>query len=385
MAVVLLVSSVLLGACSFSRQEAPVPWGEDSDSLHADAEGFDLSNIVDGGELIMVTVSGPETYYDYHGRHLGLEYMMAERFAQQQGVSLRVEVCADTAEMVSKVVNEEADLIGVQLPDSIAEQASLTTCGARTDSLHVGWAVRSDSRQLSAALDAWYTPDLRKKVRAEESFLLSARSIRRHVFSPMLNRKGGVISHYDGYFIAYSRSIGWDWRLMAAQCYQESTFDPHARSWAGARGLMQIMPGTAAHLGLPIASVEDPEQNIAASSRYLDELSGKFRDIPSRLERMKYVLACYNGGYNHVRDAMALTRKNGRNPYSWDEVSHYVLLLSNPAYYRDPVVRYGYMRGSETVGYVSRILERWNQYCSVTHGFRVGIPPQKAKHRNKYR
>jgi membrane-bound lytic murein transglycosylase F len=100
---------------------------------------------------------------------------------------------------------------------------------------------------------------------------------------------------------------------------------------------------------------------------------------------MKYVLACYNGGYNHVRDAMALARKNGRNPYSWDEVSHYVLLLSNPAYYRDPVVRYGYMRGSETVGYVSRILERWNQYCSVTHGFRVGIPPQKAKHRNKYR
>ena len=93
----------------------------------------------------------------------------------------------------------------------------------------------------------------------------------------MLNRDGGIISHYDGYFQRYASTIRWDWRLMAAQCYQESTFDPEARSWAGACGLMQIMPSTADHLGLPRANIFNPEQNIAAAAKYLGELEHNFQ------------------------------------------------------------------------------------------------------------
>ena len=82
------------------------------------------------------------------------------------------------------------------------------------------------------------------EVKKEEDFLLSTRSVVRHVYAPMLNKKGGVISRYDALFMTYCQPIRWDWRLMAAQCYQESTFDPQARSWAGALGLMQIMTET---------------------------------------------------------------------------------------------------------------------------------------------
>lgn len=87
----------------------------------------------------------------------------------------------------------------------------------------------------------------------------------------MLDKGKGIISKYDSYFKMYSGVAIMDWRLMAAQCYQESCFDPDAQSWAGACGLMQIMPSTAAHLGLPMEMIHKPEENIAAAAKYLRE------------------------------------------------------------------------------------------------------------------
>ena len=116
-----------------------------------------------------------------------------------------------------------------------------------------------------------------------------------------------------------------DWRLMAAQCYQESCFDPNAKSWAGACGLMQIMPSTAAHLGLPMSAIHDAEANVAAAARYMAELQGHFSDVGDPAQRALFALAAYNGGFHHIRDAMALTRKHGGNPQNWGHVREYVL------------------------------------------------------------
>jgi membrane-bound lytic murein transglycosylase F len=149
---------------------------------------------------------------------------------------------------------------------------------------------------------------------------------------------------------------------------------------------MQIMPGTADHLGPSRANIYDPEQNIAAAVRYLAELERNFSDIREHSERTKFVLAAYNGGHFHIRDAMALARKNGRNANSWREVESFVLGLSQPQYYNDPVVKNGYMRGSETVDYVRKIHERWNGYRGVKTVRTISGPqgiPQKAKHERK--
>ena len=78
--------------------------------------------------------------------------------------------------------------------------------------------------------------------------------------------------------------------------------------------------------------------------------------MKSPLERMSFTLAGYNGGPFHIRDAMALAKKNGKDPYRWADVSEFVLKLQQPEYYRDPVVKYGYMRGSETVDYVEEYI-----------------------------
>ena len=376
---------ILFAACNKHKAPVITPWGtviSDSDEKSSSSNStFTLDDIQQGGELIMLTLSGPDTYYDYHGYGMGLNYLLLERFAQHIGVSLRVEVCKDTAELFNRLSNGDADIIAIpvnKIPRGFA------SCGISTIKGSAGWILPRDSRQLSSALRSWFKPEMIAKVKKDEAFLLSSRSIRRHVYSPMLNRATGTISRFDNWFRMYASAAGIDWRLMAAQCYQESTFDPKARSWAGACGLMQIMPSTADHLGLARSDMYDPERNIAAAARYMQELMAHFSDIGNPLERSLFALASYNGGSRHVRDAMTLARKKGNNPYKWDDVSSYIVKLQQPQFFNDPSVRYGYMRGSETVDYVNRIRERWRQYHGSAIGGSFNANPSRAKRKNKY-
>ncbi len=374
-----------LSACHEEKKAIETPWGTTLGSDTTDCgEKFGLDDIIHNGELIMLTMTGPETYYDYHGHGMGLQYLLCERFAEKIGVSLRVEVCKDTLEMIDKVKQGDGDIIAFQLP---VQKNGLLYTHVSIDSLKTKWAVRKDNEELADSLNNWFKPAMIAQMRAQESFLLSTRSVIRRVYSPFLSRSQGVISRYDTYFKQYASLVRWDWRLMAAQCYQESTFDPNAKSWAGACGLMQIMPSTAAHLGLPMSDIHQPEQNIAAAAQYLRELSQHFSDIYNVKERQYFVLASYNGGFHHVRDAMALTKKYGGNPYSWCDVSEYILKLSSAAYYLDPVVKYGYMRGAETIDYVERIRVRYAQYRGVASGSCRGYGsqvPRRAKHAYRF-
>lgn len=386
-----MVALALMLSCTEKRQAEYTPWGTPigQDTIPAD-DDFSFGDIVNNGQLIMLTLSGPETYYDYHGHGMGLHYLLCDKFAQKMGVELRVEVCKDTAEMVRRLTNGDGDIIAFPLPRGY----KVDYCGVSDSVGKTSWCVKAGNRELADSLNSWFKPGMTASVKREESFLLSARSVRRHVYSPMLNRSGGVISRYDRYFQMYAPMARWDWRLMAAQCYQESTFDPQARSWAGACGLMQIMPSTATHLGLPHENLFDPEANIAAAAKYIQELSGHFGDVRDPMERIYFVLASYNGGFHHIRDAMALARKHGRNPYRWGDVSAYVEGLTRPEYYTDPVVNYGYMRGYETTAYVERISQRWSSYRGAAKGGPSSFTPfgsygsatpKRAKRHNKYK
>lgn len=358
---------VLLSSCK-KRQQGPViaPWGAVTDTIPADGT-FSLRDIMANGELIFLTISGPETYYDYHGRGMGIQYLVAEKFAQHLGVGLRVEVCKDSAEVVSKLKSGGGDVMALLPPDSL----------------------RANEKSLEEELRKWYRPEMIAEARKEEKRMFTVAKVKRRVYSPYLNRSSGIISKYDALFQKYAPVARWDWRLMAAQCYQESCFDPQARSWAGARGLMQIMPKTAAHLGLPMEQIHEPEANISAAARYLQQLMQTFGDIPNVHERQNFVLAAYNGGAGHVRDAMALARKHGADTRTWGSVSRYLALLSNPEYYRDPVVKNGYMRSSETIDYVERIRSRYSQYGGVPMGRSYSggaspVMPRKAKRKYRY-
>lgn len=372
-------------SCAEQQRSDVTPWGSalGQDTVPSNS-AFGLNDIINNGEIIMLTISGPETYYDYHGKGMGLQYLLCERFAQALGVSLRVELCRDTTELITRIKNGDGDIVAFQLPQTLK---GVCFAGATQNSGKTGWAVQPDNKELADTLNRWFKPEMIAEITQQERFLLSTRSVTRRVYSPMLNRSQGIISRYDHYFQRYAPIARWDWRLMAAQCYQESTFDPMAQSWAGARGLMQIMPATATHLGLPLGSIHNPEDNIAAAAKYIKELNARFADVPAS-ERVSYVLASYNGGHYHIRDAMALARKNGKDPNRWENVKEFVLKLSNPAYYRDKVVKYGYMRGSETVDYVEKINSRWAQYRGVARGgsgaFMSPSVPERAKRGNRW-
>lgn len=363
----LLLAVLLMVSCTEKKQERIVtPWGGVLDSVEI-SEGFDLHEIQHSGEMIMATISGPQTYYDYHGKQLGTQYLLIQKLADKLGVGVRVEICRDSADLAMKFAEGEVDIVAWPTPGSIE--------------------VNQDKPLLAKELSAWYKPEMIEEVKKEETALLTTQRVKRHVFSPMLDKKGGVISHYDKYFMQYSQPIRWDWRLMAAQCYQESTFDPKAVSFAGAKGLMQIMPSTADLLGLPRDKMYDPEQNIAAAAKYLGQLEGKFSDIKDRVERTNFVLASYNGGIHHIRDAMALALRDGKNPHRWRDVSDYVLKLASPQYYNDPLVKHGYMRGSETVDYVAKIRQRHQGYQGVKTphlGFHPSQPRKSDKRKNKF-
>jgi membrane-bound lytic murein transglycosylase F len=140
---------------------------------------------------------------------------------------------------------------------------------------------------------------------------------------------------------------------------------------------MQMMPATAKELG--VTDVDDPDDNIKGGTKYLEQMWEQWEDIEDSVQRIKFVLASYNCGYYHVRDAQRLTKKNGGNPYIWDnEVDEFILKLSSKEYYTDPVVKYGYARGSEPYKYVQEIFERYVHYNKFVDADEPGTKKEAA-------
>ena len=183
------------------------------------------------------------------------------------------------------------------------------------------WAVRQNTPQLADSLDSWFSQTTTEPVFAgvmkryfEETKGYSY--IPRFLSSPLLGP--GVISPYDVYFKQYGEQYSIDWRLLASVSYQESTFNPEGRSWAGATGLMGLMPATAASLGLVGDELLQPASNISTGAEYLRRLLDNFRGVNAPDERVKMALAAYNGGIGHVSDARALARKYGGDDSIWE-------------------------------------------------------------------
>ena len=363
----LFLAFFLFVACAqkeMNDKKVMTPWDvveESSDTM----EHYSLERILESGELRALTIAGENTYYSWDKAYLGTHYLLGEMLAKELGVELKVEECTDTLEMVQKLAHDDADLIIMPVNKEFDEVDSLLFCGPEEEGMQ--WVVMEYNQPLAKAIDKWYQPGMIDEADKKVSEILK-NSVHCHVYEPVLDKGKGVISQYDNLFKAYASIANADWRLLAAISYQESCFDPKACSWAGACGLMQVMPETALSVGLPIERIFDPEPNVEAAAKVINQLNFLFRDIPNSAERLNFVLASYNGGQGHVRDAMALTEKNGGDPYVWENVSEYILLLSQPRYYRDAVVKCGYMRGTETHDYVDKVRERYEEYMGFAEG-----------------
>ncbi len=171
------------------------------------------------------------------------------------------------------------------------------------------------------------------------------------------------ISEYDDIFRDEAERLGWDWRMLAAIVWNESRFNNYVVSSQGARGLMQFMPRTAERFGLVGDEILDPRKSIDAGVDYLLFLERRFEEIKDRDERIKFVLAGYNAGPGHIRDAMALAEKYGDDPHQWSgNVEKWLLALQESRYYNDKVCRHGFFRGRYTVKYVMNVFTKYKEY-----------------------
>ena len=157
-------------------------------------------------------------------------------------------------------------------------------------------------------------------------------------------------------FIQWADTVGWRWEWLAAMAYQESKFNPQARSHVGAQGLMQLMPSTAAKYGLNDSTIFNPADNVRAAALYLLSLRQTFSFISNEDEQRRFVLAAYNGGVAHVMDARRLAKRYGRSAYSWYGNTEYGLQrLAEPQIAADSVVLYGCFNATETTSYVRKV------------------------------
>lgn len=425
----------------------------------------DLTQIVDSGELVVLTLYSSTTYFNYRGQEMGYQYELSQQFANELGVKLRIKTARTPIQLVEMLQRGEGDLIAYTLPITKRGKDSLLYCGeevvthqvivqrrngkqallkdvtdligkqvhvkrgkyyerlknlneelgggieivlVENDSTSVedlitkvaqgvidytvadndiarlnktyypflnielsisfdqraSWAVRKDQPLLAAKANEWHKAGMTRP-EYTASMKRYFETSKRSPHSPVLSVSEGKISIYDDLFKKYAPTIGWDWRLLASLAFTESNFDSTAVSWAGAKGLMQLMPTTAKANGMPEGMEHNPEESVKAAVKYLGRTARSFANIPEE-ERVKFVLASYNSGIGHILDAMALAEKYGKNRHIWtDNVEPYILLKSNEEYFTDSVCKHGYFRGIETYNFVRDITQRFERYKEI--------------------
>lgn len=236
------------------------------------------------------------------------------------------------------------------------------------------WAVAPEALGMAKALDRWFAD---KKDDISEIFSRYYRLSKLEYFETLpdtfddirsMTFANGQISPYDYIFKEAGAESGIDWRLIAAIAYVESHFDADVKSWAGALGIMQVMPRTARSQGYSPAEMMNPSKCVDVAVKTLQELDKIFeKKVSDPKERENFILASYNSGPGHILDAIALAGKYGMNNQVWaGNVETAAIMKSKPAYYRDPVVKNGYFRGKETVNFVRKVQTVYNYFKDRT-------------------
>ena len=159
------------------------------------------------------------------------------------------------------------------------------------------------------------------------------------------------LPQYETAFRNAGKEHNLDWLLLAAVSYQESHWNPLAKSPTGVRGLMMLTLDTAKEM--EVSNRLDALQSIEGGAAYLSKIHKKLPDRINEPDRKLLALAAYNIGFGHLEDARILTQRMGGNADLWEDVRQNLPLLSQQKYYAK--AKHGYARGTEPVVYVDNI------------------------------
>jgi membrane-bound lytic murein transglycosylase F len=280
----------------------------------------------------------------------------------------------DVEDLLNRMVAEEFDyavveehLLGLELArrDDVRKHFEAAT------PVEHAWAVRATDEALLAALNEFFGEKYRGVIYnvLYRRYFEDERAIRRRQDESI--QITGKLSPWDEMVQRHAEKLDFDWRLIVAQMYYESRFDPEAVSSMGALGLMQVTPRAGEQVG--VSDLENPADNIRAGMLYLDWVRQRFPEDLPVADRMWFSLASYNAGLGHVMDARRLAAQKGWDPDRWfDNVERAMLLLSQKKYYTQ--ARHGYVRGSEPVAYLDRISSLYKAYVRFTEEQLAVIP-----------
>ncbi len=299
---------------------------------------------------------------DLYGKDIfvrkGTSYEERLEALQDAGIKIFIYRMADvpTEDLIRQVAANE---IEITIADSNIAQMNrryhpqIRIADSINDTEVLGWAVHPQAYQLRERINAFFKEiktngtfqKIYDKYYADIEFFDYVDLRRYH------RRLRTRLPAYKKLVIKAAKRHGLDWRLIAAQIYQESHFDPKARSHAGAYGLMQLTASTARSLG--VKKIYDPKQNIYAGVYHLKQLY-EYYDQISVSDRLNFSLAAYNIGQGHISDARSLAKKMGLDPDKWGSLTQTLPLLRYHKYYKDAT--YGYCRGTEPLQYVKHIM-----------------------------
>ncbi len=336
-------------------QKKPANWRMQPPSLVEKKLVRDTTQLI-GKEVHVMKGSSYRDRISEISQHLGGRINIKEDSASAETESLIRKVA--TGEIKYTVSDQTIAMINTSYYPNLDINTVLS------DEQQIAWGIRKNSPQLLEEVNGWLKNAKRKGVFKViyDKYFNNPRSLLARTTSDYSSLSGNKLSPFDDQLKKGAKEIGWDWRLIASMVYQESNFNPRVESWAGAIGLMQIMPETGSYFG--VKNLWDPSQNIRVGIRFLKFLDKQWaKTVTDPQERMKFVLASYNVGLSHVIDAQKLTKKYGKDPARWEaNVEDFLLKKSDPKYYRDPVVVVGYCRCVGPVSYVKQVLQRYDEY-----------------------
>lgn len=289
----------------------------------------------------------------------GTSYQQRLKQLQAQGINLIIALYKDiaTEELIQKVADKK---IKVTVADSNIAflnrryyPDTKIACSIEKEQ-HLGWAVRKGESSLLNQINSFFE-QIKKDGTYDKIYNRYYSAVNTFDYMDLKKFHERVYTRLPAYrtiIQQQAEKYNFDWRMVAAVIYQESHFDPLARSYTEVRGLMQLTQATAEEMG--VTNRFDPFQSIRGGVRYLAKMRDRFDDIEDPRTRLLFGLASYNIGYGHVRDAQAIARRMELNPTSWISLKKTLPLLRNRKYYQD--TSHGYARGTEPIQYVERIL-----------------------------
>ncbi len=268
------------------------------------------------------------------------------------------DLIADVASGAQDLTVADSHFLDAELLTRKDVRGSLTLSPERS----IAFAVRKDTPLLLAALNAFVKKSYRGleyNVIKKRSFENKQQAVAAHTQDSF---KTGSLSPYDGLIKKYSLQYGFDWRLMSAQAWRESQFNPKATSWVGAQGLFQVMPATGKEMGF--SKLFEADTGAHAGIKYMSTLLRRFQPTLPLDERVRFSLAAYNAGFGRVEDARRLATELKLDPDVWaNNVETAMALLARPKYAKR--ARGGFCRCQEPVDYVNVIENKYKSFAQL--------------------